>query len=279
MENSKHVLRYARYSFFSIAILLGTFLSVEEFTIAQNLRNFLIFFISSVFIFLIEIFLLYGDLLKFNNLSLPKDNKTIRKTFLFNVIFIPVVNLVILMIYGLSGGSGFSYFLSSIILFLGFVGLFKYVDSNHEEEMRVKSYEGVGIDSHKLILVYLLSISVHKIFSETLNIYLSFVVFILFFFILFFLLITLNYYKRNSKDVIFFNSSSIAYISSIVLLILNLGFKDVPSSFIGLHVVLTFYSLLALTEIYFDTKKLETSILGKYLSMVLLATAILFLIK
>ncbi len=277
MDNSKQLLSFPRYIFFSIAIVLGVYLSVEEYTFANNIRNSIIFFFASIFIFFVEIVLLYGDLFKINNLSFRDNNKPLKKSFLFNAIFLPIVNLIILMIYGLSGGTGFDYLISSLITFIGFVFLFNYIHSNHEEEMKNKAFEGVGTDIHKLILVYLLAMTVHNLFRESLSLWASFIAYLLFFIILFFLLLTINYYRRNSKNEIFINAAFGSYVSSLTLLILNIVFESVPSYFIGLYVLVVLYSILALTETYYETNKLESSVLGKYLSMVLLATAILIL--
>lgn len=275
MKNSKLVFKYLRYTFFSGAIVLGSFLSIEEFIFSGSYRNLLIFLISSIFIFLIEVILLYGELFSPNNIHFENLSFNRRRSMLFNVIFLPIINIFLFVLLGISGAGNLSILIASLVLVFSLVSLFNYIDHNEKIVMVKTQYESFGVDIHKLIFIFLISTVMSNIFLSSNDTGLAFVLFILYFVILFLLMLTLNFYRRNSKNEIFIQSIVTSYITSLVLLIINLVFSTTAPVVLGFYVTIIFYSIIALMEIFYETNDLERSILGKYFSMILLATAIL----
>lgn len=276
MENSKYYITQIKYLTFAAAISLGIYLAVEEIIEGGSIKTFLVFFFASVVIYLIEFSIIQQDALLNNQPRLDLSHKRYRIRVLFYFLFLPIANMILLSLVGITHTKVLTFISAAFILTFSI-----FVLLNHVKQVslnQVKEDFGIGPDIQKLVFIFFASIVSYSIVnSPDTSIFNELLIYILYSILIFFTCLSIFLYRGYTKNEILINGSIISYIGMLALILINVLSVYKIEVAVGAYLTLVFYTLTVLTDVYNETKKLDPSVLGKYLSMILLATAILLL--
>ena len=269
--NSKYALKYTVYFFYSFVILLSIYLSSSELAQSWNIRNSIMFFTISLTVYFIRIVLLSNELLKFPKLTLLEESNFKSKYFVFNVIFIPILNICLIFIYGLVNISLFSLMVTSIIFTFSLVSLFDFVATSSKNLLN----EELRIDVAKITFLYLFTVVVSSFLKTDLPIIYLFIIYLNAFIGFTLIQVVVSFFQSGLSRRNLLRSFFMSYIITITIILINFLFKNVSEAIIGMYLILFFYVLNLFSNSDKDNKELR--VWARYFIMIILATLILIL--
>ncbi|MCA9381547.1 hypothetical protein KC678_04735 [Candidatus Dojkabacteria bacterium] len=277
MENSKYYLSQLKFLVFTAAIILGIYLAINEILDGNSFKNFLVFFFASVLIYLIEFSIIQQEAFLNHQPKLNLANKKYRGKILFHFLFLPIANMSLLLITGLLQTSWTTFFTSAFVLGVSLILLLNHAREISLNHVNVRDDMGLGPDIQKLVFIFFSTIVAYSVLKNIDSPASQITVYNLYLVLVFLISFTIFLYRGYSKNDIFLNSIATGYVSMLLLVMIGILTLFKIEVAVGAYITLIYYININLTDIYTETDKLDTSVLGKYLSMVILATALLVL--
>ena len=277
MENSKYYITQIKFLVFSISIVLGVYLSLNEILTGNSFKNFIVFFFAAVLVYLIEFSIIQQDALINKKPKLNLANKTYRSRIIFNFLFLPLSNMLLLLLIGITQINWSTFIISGIILTIALILILNHARKVSLTHTNLQDEIGLGPDIQKLVFIFFASIVSYSVLKTIESPLQQFLIYALYCLLIFFISFSVFLYRDYTKQEILFNAGATSYVSMLLLIMIGfLTFYKIEFA-VGAYITLIYYININLTDIYNETGKLDTSVLGKYLSMVLLATAVLLL--
>jgi hypothetical protein len=274
----KQVFISLKHIFYATSIVLGIYLASYEYKTYGANHTFTLFTSAAVAIYFFEVLAMYYEF-DYKTILQRSSLDTLKKRLIiFHTLIIPAANIVVAVLLLLSTSSTFMTKFTMILVGVIFYIHFAFIRSSFEEKKHESILTGYGADLHKLLFIFLfISTAIFLTFDSVAS---SFAMTPLVFIGTGSIALSIYYVRLKSIRETAITSFALAYVITVITIIVQYLhlLRDTSPISASFFVFIIFFIYVSLTDSYYETGKLETSILVKYLAVVILSTILVFIV-